>query len=143
MNRTFVDPDISAIFKENHLLRIPMRPRDTQSFRVLLELSQGGRDTEGSVIEKTDLAVGVRHGGQPVLHPKQYLWPTIGNRPAIGVQDIEEIHQILDGGCMVHGAQLELTAIGQNLLSKLALDDIHSATIPAVGLHSLEIKTRE
>ena len=99
-------------------------------------------DAQGRVVEERDAAVRVgqalgkiQHGRNQPLQP-QLQRPHLGQ--AAGVAEVQEIQAVLQDHAVVHGAALEMTAVGQDLFGQLLGGDTQTKVQPAPGFHAVE-----
>ena len=105
------------------LLRIAMlRLPQTKPLGIGLQFDRRRGDAQGRIVEKTDFTVRMTHGAQPHQHLRhlptplrQLRRPRLAQRLRVTPGDIAQVEQVFQCQGVIHGAALEMTAIGQHL----------------------------
>ena len=135
------EPRITAYLQPSCLRRC-LWNLDTEPRRIAIELVIVRRDTEGRVVKKRDRAIRMAHRAKPCRHltcplpPEGDRQPPVRRRVAAG--DVDEVQHVFQDKCMIHGAALEMAAIGEYLFARLAREDPDPRSQPAIGLIALE-----
>ena len=136
------NPDIAARLQSENFVVGRRIDREAQRARTGAELRWRQSDPENRVVEERDVPVRMAHRGEPREHPAGDVGPALENP---GREDRrknpahrEQIENVAEDDRVIHRAAFEMSAVRENLLGELALENPEAKVEPFSGFVAFE-----